>query len=88
MTLHVREDLCLGCGVCAKTCHRQAITLVGGRAVIEKHRCDLCRLCIQACPQGAIVDEVPVSKEELQATVATLRHRTAALLERIEKLTS
>jgi len=86
LVLQVRKDLCLGCGLCAQNCPRQAIWLFGEQAEIDQNRCNLCRLCIEVCPQGAIVEVVPVSKDELQATVIALRQRTDDLIERIERL--
>jgi hypothetical protein len=38
------------------------------------------------CPQGAIVEMLLISNEELMATVSGLRQRTDDLLERIETL--
>ena len=84
--LQVRKDLCLGCGLCAQNCPRQAIWLLGEQAEIDQNRCNLCRLCVTVCPQGAIVEMVLVSKDELQATVITLRQRTEDLIESIERL--
>ena len=84
--LRVKKDLCLGCGLCAQNCPRQAIWLLGEQAEIDQNRCNLCRLCVEVCPQGAIADMVPVSKDELQATVVALRQRTDGLIERIERL--
>ena len=84
--LQVRKDLCLGCGLCAQNCLRQAIYFLEEQAEIDQNRCNFCRLCIEVCPQGAIVDVVPVSKDELQTTVITLKKRTEDLIERIERL--
>ena len=86
LMLQVRKDLCLGCGLCAQNCPREAIWLLEGEAEIDQNRCNLCRLCVEVCPQGAIVETVPVSKDELQATVVALRQRTDDLIERIERL--
>ena len=84
--LQVRKELCLGCGLCAENCARQAIQLLWGGAEIDQRRCIPCRLCREVCPQGAIVDVVPMSKGELQATITTLKQRTDGLIERIERL--
>jgi len=82
--LQVRKDLCLGCGLCIQTCPRQAIWLLREQAEIDQNKCNACRLCIEVCPQNAIVDKAPVSKDELQTTVAILKQRTEDLIARIE----
>jgi len=84
--LQVRKDLCLGCGLCAQNCPQQAISLLWGQAEIDQSRCNLCRQCLEVCPQGAIVDKVPVSEDELQATLVTLKQRADELVTRIERL--
>jgi Fe-S-cluster-containing hydrogenase component 2 len=86
LRLRVRKDLCLGCGLCADSCPRQAISLQSFQAQIEQNRCNPCGLCLEVCPQGAIVELVPVSKGELEATVAGLKGRTDDIIARIEKL--
>jgi formate hydrogenlyase subunit 6/NADH:ubiquinone oxidoreductase subunit I len=54
--------LCLGCGLCARSCPNRAIEMVnvkhGGR--VEKRpriymsKCSFCGLCQDACPTGAL----------------------------------
>ena len=83
--LQVRKDLCLGCGLCAQNCPQQAIWLLWGQAEIDQSRCNLCRQCLELCPQGAIADKVPVSQDELQATLTALKQRADDLVERIER---
>lgn len=85
--LKVRRELCLGCGLCAENCPTGAISLRWGQATIDRSQCNDCRLCLVICPQGAIVELAPTSKEELQATVTSLRQKTSDLIERIENLT-
>jgi len=84
--LKVRQELCLGCGLCAESCPRGAISLLWGRAEIDHNRCNSCRLCLEVCPQGAIVEKVVVSKDELKATLTSLSQKTEELLARIERL--
>jgi len=86
--LQVRKDLCLGCGLCAQNCPQQAISLLWGQAEIDRSRCNLCRQCLEVCPQDAIVDKVPVSEDELQTTLVTLKQRADELVTRIERLKS
>jgi ferredoxin len=88
MMLKVRRDMCLGCGLCAENCPTGAISLRWGQAVIDQSKCNHCRLCLDICPRAAIVELVPVSEKELQATVTSLKQRTSDLIERIENLTS
>ncbi len=45
---------CVGCGVCAKACPRQAIQVEGGRARLDKRRCIKCYCCHELCPQKAV----------------------------------
>jgi Fe-S-cluster-containing hydrogenase component 2 len=84
--LQVRNDLCLGCGICAQGCPRGAISLLWGQAEIDQSRCNSCGLCLDLCPQGAIVKVVPVSREELKDTISNLKHQADDLLVRIDRL--
>lgn len=60
----VHQEKCIGCGICAKTCFFDAITMetVDGKkkAVIDPEKCDGCGLCAAICPQDAIEMEGPV----------------------------
>jgi len=84
--LRVKKGLCLGCGLCVERCPRQAISIISGQAEIDQTRCNQCRLCLDTCLQGAITDSVPVSIDELEANVLSLKHRANEIVERIESL--
>ena len=86
LLMRVREDLCLGCGLCVEACPRQAISIQSGVARIDQAACRHCSLCLDICPQGAIVELVPVSGQELQAMVVGLKGRAEDIITRIEKL--
>ncbi len=51
----IDSDKCVGCGLCAKTCHEDAIGMVNGKAVLLKEdHCDGLGRCLPKCPTGAI----------------------------------
>ena len=47
------SDACIGCGICAKTCPLQNITIENGRPHWNGH-CTNCMSCYHRCPKNAI----------------------------------
>lgn len=45
---------CNSCGKCVEVCPTDAITMVGGKAVIDVSKCDKCGKCAIICPTDAI----------------------------------
>lgn len=45
---------CIGCGLCAKECKFEAITVENNVAYIDSEKCRLCRSCVKVCPTKAI----------------------------------
>jgi len=86
MEYSVRDDLCVGCGLCAGYCPSGAIIFLLGKARIDGEKCSHCGLCRDICPRGAIVERVPLSEDELEATVSSLKRQANELLERIESI--
>jgi ferredoxin/coenzyme F420-reducing hydrogenase delta subunit len=43
-----------GCDLCVAACPQDAISVVGGRAIVDKHACDGCGLCMSSCPANAV----------------------------------
>ncbi|MDF2537540.1 MAG: hypothetical protein K0S76_561 [Herbinix sp.] len=52
-SVHLKEDLCMGCINCIKRCPTQAIRVRNGKAVITKEFCIDCGECIRLCPHHA-----------------------------------
>ena len=56
--IHIDEDKCNGCGLCASACHEGAIDIIGGKAkLMRENFCDGLGDCLPNCPTGAITFE-------------------------------
>lgn len=80
--IHIDEDRCSGCGICANACHEGAIDIVAGKArLVRENFCDGFGDCLPGCPMGAITFEkreapeydesaVKAAKESAEKTTA------------------
>ena len=67
---YVEQDLCVGCGACAKVCAHDAPQVGNGKCEIDHNKCVGCGRCIGICPKDAIQ---PASDE----TFANLNYKIA-----------
>ena len=53
--IHIDEEKCTGCGLCASACHEGAIDIIDGKAkLVRENFCDGFGDCLPKCPTGAI----------------------------------
>lgn len=56
--IHIDQEKCNGCGLCAAACHEGAIGMVDGKAtLLRDDYCDGLGNCLPVCPTGAITFE-------------------------------
>ena len=74
--IHIDQDKCNGCGLCAKACHEGAIGMVDGKAtLLRDDYCDGLGDCLPTCPTGAITF---VEREALAYDEAAVKANMAA----------
>lgn len=48
--IHIDEEKCNGCGICATACHEGAIDIIDGKAKLDRSFCDGFGDCLPGCP--------------------------------------
>ena len=77
--IHIDEEKCIGCGICAAACHESAIAIINGKArLIRDDYCDGLGNCLPECPAGAISFVEREAAEYDEAAVRENKARIAA----------
>lgn len=82
--IHIDEEKCNGCGLCASACHEGAIDIIDGKAkLVRENFCDGFGDCLPNCPTGAITfeereapayDEQAVKKAQEAKKMEEMKH--------------
>lgn len=80
--VHIDEEKCNGCGLCADACHEGAIVMINGKAkLLSDEYCDGLGACLPACPMDAISiverEAKPFDEQAVQARQQSIAQRKA-----------
>jgi ferredoxin len=82
--IQINKQLCVGCGICAKACHENAIKIVQGKAELSSdHHCDGLGNCLPLCPHRAIsiveIETIDSAREYHSAVITNIAEQSSTL---------
>jgi len=69
MAPEINRFRCTGCGSCIKWCPEDAISLVDGKALIDKKKCIGCGECLAVCKFNAVMFDWGIESKSLQESI-------------------
>lgn len=70
----IKEEMCVGCGICVDECPVGVITMVDEKARIDEKECIRCGRCHDVCPEEAVRHDGERVPQEIEANVEWTRH--------------
>ena len=65
----VKQEDCVGCGICVEECPVGAISMDDGTAEINMNHCIRCGTCHEVCPEDAVRHDGEKIPERVEANV-------------------
>jgi ferredoxin len=65
----VKQEDCVGCGICVEECPVDAISMEDEKAEINMDECIRCGICHDVCPQDAVRHDSEKIPQEVEANI-------------------
>ena len=69
----VKEEMCVGCGVCVQECPVEAISMPAQTAGIDDEECIRCGHCHEVCPEEAVRHDGERIPQQIAANLQWVR---------------